>query len=122
MSLQELEKRFEVRLDGMKKSQKKDVEKLESSQEAYFKNKTKKLKQEQVRSIILSCTIWHLLWQAKELKRFKEELKQEEKLVTSETKLEVDTKSLPKAERKRQLSKRLSDLSVTHGDKVCIVQ
>jgi len=57
MSLQELEKRFEVRLDGMKKSQKKDVEKLESSQEAYFKNKTKKLKQEQVRSIILSCTI-----------------------------------------------------------------
>ena len=57
--------------------------------------------------------------QAKEFKRFKEEQKQEEKLVTSETKLEVDTKSLPKAERKRQLSKRLSDLYVTQLDKVC---
>jgi len=46
-----LEKRFEVRLDGMKKAQKKDIEKLEASQETYFKNKTKKLKQEQVRTL-----------------------------------------------------------------------
>lgn len=56
--------------------------------------------------------------QAKELKRFKEELKQEEKLVTSEAKLEMDTKSLAKTERKRQLTKRLSDLHVTQEDKV----
>ena len=47
-NLKELEKKFEVRLDSMKKAQKKEIEKLESSQEAYFKNKTKKLKQEQV--------------------------------------------------------------------------
>ena len=37
----------------MKKSQKKDVEKLEASQEAYFKSKTKKLKQEQVKDIVM---------------------------------------------------------------------
>jgi len=51
-----LEKRFELRLDGMKKAQKKDIEKLETSQEAYFKNKTKKLKQEQVKNrMVISC-------------------------------------------------------------------
>lgn len=59
--------------------------------------------------------------QAKELKKFKDELKQEEKLVTSETKLEVDTKSLTKAERKRQLSKRLADLYGAQLDRVWCV-
>ena len=52
------------------------------------------------------------------MKKFKEELKQEEKLVTNEAKLEIDTKSLPKAERKRQLNKRLLDLNETQLDRV----
>lgn len=98
---EELEKKFETKLDNMKKAQKKEIEKLEASQEAHFKSKTKKLKQEQ----------------AKELKRFREELKQEEKLVTNETKLEIETKGLSKAERKRQLTKRLTDLYATQLDK-----
>lgn len=55
------------------------------------------------------------------MKKFKEELKQEEKLVASEAKLEIDTKSLSKAERKRQLSKRLSDLYGTQTDRVWCV-
>ena len=55
------------------------------------------------------------------MKKFKEELKQEEKLVTSEAKLEIDTKSLTKAERKRQLTKRLSDLYETQLDRVWCV-
>jgi len=44
----------------MKKQQKKDIEKLEASQEAYFKNKTKKLKQEQVWSYAI-LNVDHLL-------------------------------------------------------------
>lgn len=57
MLVKELERRFEVRLDGMKKAQKKDVEKLEASQEAYFRGKTKKLKQEQVKEVMYSIMI-----------------------------------------------------------------
>ena len=56
------------------------------------------------------------------MKKFKEELKQEEKLVTNEAKLEIDTKSLSKAERKRQLNKRLSDLTETQLDRVCVCE
>ena len=57
-----MEKRFEAGLDGMKKAQKKEMEKLESSQETYFRSKTKKLKQEQVRTLnnvllSMSCNI-----------------------------------------------------------------
>ena len=57
-----MEKRFEAGLDGMKKAQKKEMEKLESSQETYFRSKTKKLKQEQVRTLnnvllSISCNI-----------------------------------------------------------------
>ena len=117
-NLKEMEKKFEVKLDNMKKAQKKEIEKLESSQEAYFKSKTKKLKQEQVEHLINNYYIHHVILKAKEMKKFKEELKQEEKLVTSEAKLEIDTKSLTKAERKRQLTKRLSDLYVTQSDRV----
>ena len=104
----------------MKKAQKKEIEKLETSQEANFKSKTKKLKQEQVKGVIISswARVYSVLPQAKELKRFKDELRQEEKLVTSEAKLEMDTKNLTKAERKRQLTKRLSDLYGAQGDKV----
>ena len=51
--LKELEKKFEARLENMKRAQKKEIEKLEASQEANFKNKTKKLKQEQVKIIII---------------------------------------------------------------------
>ena len=117
--LKELERKFEVRLDSMKKGQKKEIEKLETSQEAYFKSKTKKLKQEQVKGVISSWARVHsVLPQAKELKRFKDELRQEEKLVTNEAKLEMETKNLTKAERKRQLTKRLSDLYGAQGDKV----
>ena len=61
---------------------------------------------------------YHVIFKAKEMKKFKEELKQEEKLVTNEAKLEIDTKSLPKAERKRQLNKRLLDLNETQLDRV----
>lgn len=120
MLLKELERKFEVRLDSMKKAQKKEIEKLETSQEANFKSKTKKLKQEQVKGVIISswARVYSVLPQAKELKRFKDELRQEEKLVTSEAKLEMDTKNLTKAERKRQLTKRLSDLYGAQGDKV----
>lgn len=50
--LKELERKFEARLDNMKKAQKKEIEKLESSQEAHFKGKTKKLKQEQVKGVV----------------------------------------------------------------------
>lgn len=50
--MKELEKKFEVRLDSMKRAQKKEIEKLEASQEAHFKSKTKKLKQEQVDNVI----------------------------------------------------------------------
>ena len=120
MLLKELERKFEVRLDSMKKAQKKEIEKLETSQEANFKSKTKKLKQEQVKGVIICswARVYSVLPQAKELKRFKDELRQEEKLVTSEAKLEMDTKNLTKAERKRQLTKRLSDLYGAQGDKV----
>ena len=58
-----MEKKFEAKLDSMKKAQKKEMEKLESSQEAYFRSKTKKLKQEQVRTLnivllsFISCNI-----------------------------------------------------------------
>lgn len=59
--LKELEKKFEVRLENMKKAQKKEVEKLEASQEAYFKSKTKKLKQEQVKRFSMCNNYYTLL-------------------------------------------------------------
>ena len=60
--LKELERKFEVRLDNMKKAQKKEIEKLEASQEAHFKNKTKKLKQEQVKDVISNKLSTHILY------------------------------------------------------------
>lgn len=89
--LQELVKKFEVDLDSSSRNQKKDIEKLEIAQNADLRTSSRKMKQDQ----------------EKDLKKFRENLKEELKFA----KKEVD--QLPRNLRKESWRKKRDEVEVS---------
>lgn len=89
--LQDLDKKYEVDLDNLSRNQKKEIEKLEVSQNSDLRTSSRKMKQDQ----------------EKELKRFRDNLREEHK----SAKKEVD--GLPRNLRKETWRKKREEIEVS---------
>ncbi|KAL9984056.1 hypothetical protein ACROYT_G006312 [Oculina patagonica] len=89
--LQDLEKKYELDLDTSSRNQKKEIEKLELAQNADLRTSSRKMKQDQ----------------EKELRRFRDSLKEEQK----SSKKEVD--QLPRNQRKESWRKKKEEMEVS---------
>ena len=110
--LQDLDQKYRVELDSHRKKLAKELEKTEQQQLQQYKSVVKQLKNDQVCHFLLrpACSLqkkstWlpckHLLYQAKELKRYKEAQKKQEK---------EETKKVEKATPKKEVKQKVASL------------